>query len=89
MCNQLASWVLIIVICLSFNNQVVHEALQGKIGVTSKINAIEEMDMRMKVKLLGTNMRGHVIIVLKPFLDFMFFFKPTKAHNMVVLIVNL
>ncbi len=45
-----------------------------------EIDVIKEMDMRMKVKQLGTNMQGHVIIVLKPFLDFMFVFKPTKSH---------
>ncbi len=54
-----------------------------------KIYAIEEMDMRMKVRQLGTNMRGHVNIVLKPFLDFMFVFKPTKAHNVVVFMLDL
>ncbi len=47
-----------------------------------KIYAIEEMQ-------LGTNMRGHVNIVLKPFLDFMFVFKPTKAHNVVVFMLDL
>ncbi len=41
--------------------------------------------MCMKVKQF---MWRHVIIVLKPFLDFMFFFKPTEVHNMVFFYVK-
>jgi hypothetical protein len=44
--------------------------------------------MCMKVNQLGANMRKKVIIVLMPFLDFMFSFKPTKAHDMVVLLLG-
>lgn len=47
----------------------------------AKIDAIEKMDMHMTMKQLGANMQGQVIIILKPFLDFIFSFKPTKAHK--------
>lgn len=80
-------WLLSYALALAINLYV--KFSKERLELQVEINAIEEMDMRMKVKLLGTNMRGHVIIAIKPFLDFMFFFKPIKAHNMVVLMVNL
>jgi hypothetical protein len=51
-------------------------------------DAIEKMDMHMKVKQLGANIQGQVITILKPFLNFMFSFKPIKAHNMVTFMLN-
>lgn len=33
-------------------------------------------------------MQLHVAIVLRPFLDFMDFFKQSKAHNMLALMLN-
>jgi hypothetical protein len=54
----------------------------------AEIDAIEKLDMCMKVKQVGANMQGQVIIIQKPFLDFMFSFKPAKAHNMVNLMLD-
>ncbi len=42
----------------------------------------------MKMKQLNANMQRQVTIVLRPFLDFMYFFNPPKAHNMVVLMLD-
>ncbi len=42
----------------------------------------------MKMKQLVANMQGQVITILKPFLNFMFSFKPTKGHNMVTFMLN-
>jgi hypothetical protein len=46
------------------------------------------MDMHTKVKKLGANMREQIALVLRPFLDFMDFFKLFKAHNMVALMLD-
>jgi hypothetical protein len=46
------------------------------------------MDMHMKVNQLGANMQEQIIIVLTPFLDFMFSFKFTKAPNMITLLLS-
>ncbi len=45
--------------------------------------------MRMKVKQLGVNMQKQVNVVLQPFLNFKDFVQPTKAHNMVALMLDL
>jgi hypothetical protein len=47
------------------------------------------MGMRMKVMQLSTNMRKQVITILRPSLDFMVSFKPTKAHDMVAIMLDL
>jgi hypothetical protein len=44
--------------------------------------------MCMKVKQLGAKMQGQAIVILRPFLDFMFFFKPTKVYNIVALMLD-
>jgi hypothetical protein len=44
--------------------------------------------MHMKVNQLGANMQEQIIIVLTPFLDFMFSFKFTKAPNMITLLLS-
>jgi hypothetical protein len=54
----------------------------------AKIDAIEKMDIHMTIKQLSANRQGQVIIILKPFLDFIFSFKPTKAHKMVTLMLH-
>jgi hypothetical protein len=54
----------------------------------AKVDAFEEMDMCTKVKKLGANMRKQVALVLRPFFDFMDCFKFSKAHNMVVLMLD-
>jgi hypothetical protein len=46
------------------------------------------MDMHIKVKKLGANMRVQVALVLRPFLDFMDCFKLSKTHNMVALMLD-
>lgn len=46
------------------------------------------MDMHMKVEQFNINMQRQVTIVLSPFLDFMYSFNPTKAHNMVILMLD-
>jgi hypothetical protein len=43
--------------------------------------------MCSKEKLLGVNMHFQVVIVLKPFFDFMDNFKLSRAHNMLVLML--
>jgi hypothetical protein len=45
--------------------------------------------MRMKVMQLGVNMRRQVITILRPSLDFMVSLKPTKAHDMVAIMLDL
>ncbi len=45
--------------------------------------------MCMKVMQLGTNMRRQVITILRPSLDFMVSFKPSKAHDMVAIMLDL
>ncbi len=59
-----------------------------KLELQAEIDAIENMDMHMKMKQLNANMQRQVTIVLRPFLDFMYFFNPPKAHNMVVLMLD-
>ncbi len=46
------------------------------------------MDMHMKVEQFNINIQRQVTIVLSPFLDFMYSFNPTKAHNMVILMLD-
>jgi hypothetical protein len=55
-----------------------------RLELQAKINAIKEMNMRMKVKQLGANMQGQTNIIL----DFMFFKNPTKVYNIVVLMLD-
>jgi hypothetical protein len=40
------------------------------------------------MKQLSANMQGQVIIILKPFLGFIFSFKPNKAHKMVTFMLH-
>jgi hypothetical protein len=54
----------------------------------AKVDVVEDMDMCMKVKQLGANMRLQVAIVLGPFLDSMDFFKLFKTYNMLVLMLD-
>jgi hypothetical protein len=81
-------WLLVIVECLNFCNQVVCESFQGKFEVRNRIDAIKNMDMHMKVKQLNVNMQRQVTIILRPFLDLMYFFNPTKVHNMVIFMLD-
>ncbi len=53
-----------------------------------KIDDVKELDTCTKVKQLGVNMQKQVNVVLQPFLNFMDFFQPTKAHNMVALVLD-
>lgn len=45
--------------------------------------------MRMKVKQLGVKMQKQINVVLQPFFNFKDFVQPTKAHNMVALMLDL
>jgi hypothetical protein len=62
--------------------------LKYKLNLQAKVDVVEDMDMCMKVKQLGANMRLQVAIVLRPFLDFMDSFKLFKTHDMLVLILD-
>jgi len=74
---------------LCFCNQIVYTKLiKKKLELQAKVNATKEMDMCMKVKQLSANMWGQVVINMRPFLDFMDFFKPTKVHNMVAFMLD-
>ncbi len=53
-----------------------------------KIDVVKEMDLHLEMKQLGVNMQLHEAIVLRPFLDFMDFFKLSKAHNMLALMLD-
>jgi hypothetical protein len=44
--------------------------------------------MCIRVKQYGANMRLRVVIVLKPFLNFMDSFKLFKTHNMLALMID-
>jgi hypothetical protein len=55
----------------------------------AKVDAIEKMDMHIKVKKLGANMQRQVPYVLRPFFEFMDCFKLSKVHNMVALTLDL
>ncbi len=59
-----------------------------KLELQAKVDAFEEMDMQTKVTKFGANMQEQVALVLRPFLDFMDYFKLFKAHNMVVLMLD-
>jgi hypothetical protein len=48
----------------------------------------QEMDMRIWVKQLGANMWLQVVIVLRPFLDYMDNFELSKTHNMLAFMLN-
>lgn len=73
---------------LAFAIKLYVKLSKERLELQAKIDAIEKMDMHMKVKQLDANMQGQVITILKPFLNFMFSFKPTKAHNMVTLMLD-
>jgi hypothetical protein len=47
------------------------------------------MDICYEVKLFGANMHIHVVIVFRPFLDFMNNFKLSKARNMLMLMLDI
>jgi hypothetical protein len=53
-----------------------------------EVDVAQEVDMHIKVKQLGANMRLQVAIVLRPFLNFMDSFKLFKSHNMLVLMLD-
>ncbi len=59
-----------------------------RLDLQAKVDVVEDMDMCMKVKQLGANMRLQVAIVLRPFLDFMDSFKLFKTHNVLVLMLD-
>ncbi len=61
---------------------------KDKLDLQAKIDVVKEMDLHMKVKQLGVNMQLHVAIVLRPLLDLMDFFKLSKTHNMLALMLN-
>jgi hypothetical protein len=46
------------------------------------------MDMHITVEKLGANMQEQVALVLRSFLNFMDYFKLSKAHNMVGLMLD-
>ncbi len=73
---------------LAFAIKLYVKLSKERLELQVEIDAIEKMDMHMTVKQLGANMQGQVIIILKPFLDFIFSFKPTKAHKMVTLMLH-
>jgi hypothetical protein len=59
-----------------------------RLDLQVEVDVVEDVDMHMKVKQIGGNMWLQIIIVLRPFLDFMDSFKLSKAHNMFALIWN-
>jgi hypothetical protein len=73
---------------LAFAIKLYVKLTKDKLELQVEVDAFEEMDMCIKVKKLGANMREQVALVLRPFLDFMDCFKLFKAHNMVVLYVG-
>ncbi len=73
---------------LTFAIKLYVNLFNERLKFQKKIDAIKEMDVHMKVKQLNVNMQRQVTIVLRPFLDFMYSFNPSKAHNMVILMLD-
>jgi hypothetical protein len=63
---------------LTFAIKLYVKNFKEKLELQIEIDAIEDMDTHMKVKQLNINMQKQVTIVLRPFLDFMYSFNPTK-----------
>jgi hypothetical protein len=61
---------------------------KDRLDLQVKVDVAKDMDMCMKMKQLGANMQLQVAFVLRPFLDFMDSFKLSKAHNMLVLMLD-
>ncbi len=74
---------------LAFAIKLYVKLIKDKLELQVELDASKEMDMCIKVKKLGANMREQVALVLRPFLDFMDCFKHSKAHNMVALMLDL
>ncbi len=68
--------------------QLYVQLFKYRLNLQAKVDVVEDMDMCMKVKQLGPNMRLQVAFVLRPFLDFMDSFKLFKTHHMLVLMLD-
>jgi hypothetical protein len=65
------------------------ELNKDKLEFQEVVDVTGKMDMCCKVKLFDFNIHIQVVIVLKPFLDFMNNFKLSKAHNMLMWMLDL
>jgi hypothetical protein len=61
---------------------------KDRLELQSKVDVVKDMDMHTKVKQFGVNMHEQVIIVCRPFFDFMDSLKISKAHNMLTLMLD-
>jgi hypothetical protein len=88
MCNNQCCGYWLLLNALTFAIKLYVNLFKERMKFQAKIDAIKEMDMHMKVKQLNVNMQKQVTIIQRPFLDFMYSFNPTKAHNMVILMLD-
>jgi hypothetical protein len=61
---------------------------KDRLELQAKVDVVKDMDMHTKVKQFGVNMQEQVIIIGRPFLDFMDSFKFSKAHNMLTIMLD-
>ncbi len=61
---------------------------KDRLELQAKVDVVKNMDMDTKVKQFGVNMQEQVIIVCRPFLDFMDSFKFAKTHNMLAFMLD-
>jgi hypothetical protein len=73
---------------LAFTIKLYVKLSKERFELQVEIDAIEEMDMHMKMKQLVCQHAKASNYCFKAFLDFMFFFKPIKPHNMVALMLD-
>jgi len=61
---------------------------KDRLILQAKVDVAQEVDMHIRVKQLGANMRLQVVIVLRPFFDFMDSFKLSTTHNMLAFMLD-
>jgi hypothetical protein len=61
---------------------------KDRLDLQIEVDVAEDTNMCMKMKQFGANMQLQVAFVLRLFLDFMDSFKLSKAHNMLVLMLD-
>jgi hypothetical protein len=62
--------------------------VKDRLDLQTEVDVVEDTNMCMKMKQLGANMQLQVTFVSRPFLEFMDSFKLSKAHNMLILMLD-
>ncbi len=86
-CNQHCGYWLLLDV-LMFVIKLYVQLSKDRLELQAKVDVVKDMDMHTKVKQFGVNMQEQVIIVRRPFLDFMDSFKFSKAHNMLAITLD-